>query len=36
VVDEEHVAGLPGEELHVSVIIYEVVNGRIRNAWFMN
>jgi hypothetical protein len=36
VIDEEHVTGLPGEKLHVSVIIYEVVNGRIQNAWFMN
>jgi hypothetical protein len=36
VIDEEHVSGLPGEDRHVSVIIYEVVNGRIQNAWFMN
>lgn len=28
--------GLPGEDTHVSVIIFEVVEGRIRNAWFMN
>ena len=36
VIDEERVTGLPGEDVHVSVIIYEVVNGRIQNAWFMN
>jgi hypothetical protein len=36
VIDEEHVSGLPGEDRHVSVIIYEVVDGRIKNAWFMN
>jgi hypothetical protein len=36
VIDEEAVTGLPGEALHVSVVIYEVVGGRIQNAWFMN
>ena len=36
VIDEEYVTGLPGEGSHVSVIIYEVRDGRIRNAWFMN
>ncbi len=36
VIDEERVTGLPGEDEHVSVIIYEVVDGKIRNAWFMN
>jgi hypothetical protein len=36
VIDEEYIVGLPGDDPHVSVIIYEVVNGRIKNAWFMN
>ncbi|HST62445.1 MAG TPA: nuclear transport factor 2 family protein [Longimicrobium sp.] len=36
VIDEEIVRGLPADDPHVSVIIYEVVNGRIQNAWFMN
>jgi hypothetical protein len=36
VIDEEHIVGLPADDPHVSVIIYEVVDGRIRNAWFMN
>jgi hypothetical protein len=36
VIDEENVRGLPGDDPHVSVIIYEVVDGRIQNAWFMN
>ena len=36
VIDHEHVTGLPGEGSHVSVVIYEVRGGLIRNAWFMN
>jgi len=36
VIDHEHVTGLPGEGSHVSVVIYEVAAGRIKNAWFMN
>ncbi|HET7231065.1 MAG TPA: nuclear transport factor 2 family protein [Longimicrobium sp.] len=36
VIDHELVTGLPGEGSHVSVVIYEVAGGRIRNAWFMN
>jgi hypothetical protein len=36
VIDEEYIVGLPADDPHVSVIIYEVVGGRIRNAWFMN
>ena len=36
VIDEELVRGLPGDDPHVSVIIYEIVDGRIQNAWFMN
>jgi hypothetical protein len=36
VIDHEHVTGLPGEGSHVSVVIYEVKDGRITNAWFMN
>lgn len=36
VVPHEFYRGLPGEGEHVSVVIYEVVDGRIRNAWFMN
>lgn len=36
VIDEEYIVGLPGDDPHVSVIIYEVVDGRIQNAWFMN
>lgn len=36
VIDEEYIVGLPADDPHVSVIIYEVVDGRIRNAWFMN
>jgi putative hydrolase of HD superfamily len=36
VIDHELVTGLPGEGSHVSVVIYEVVGGRIKNAWFMN
>lgn len=35
VVDEEYIVGLPADDPHVSVIIYEVVGGRIRNAWFV-
>lgn len=36
VIDHDFYRGLPGEGEHVSVVIYEVVDGRIRNAWFMN
>lgn len=36
VIDHERVTGLPGEGEHVSVVIYEVVDSRIKNAWFMN
>jgi hypothetical protein len=36
VIDEEYIIGLPADDPHVSVIIYEVVGGRIKNAWFMN
>jgi hypothetical protein len=36
VIDEEYIVGLPADDPHVSVIIYEVVDGGIRNAWFMN
>lgn len=36
VIDEELIRGLPGDDPHVSVIIYEVVDGRILNVWFMN
>lgn len=36
VIDEEYIVGLPADDPHVSVIIYEVVGGQIRNAWFMN
>lgn len=36
VIDHDFYRGLPGEDTHVSVVIYEVVNGRIQNAWFMN
>jgi putative hydrolases of HD superfamily len=36
VIDHGFYRGLPGEGEHVSVVIYEVVDGRIRNAWFMN
>ncbi|HEX6369526.1 MAG TPA: nuclear transport factor 2 family protein [Longimicrobium sp.] len=36
VIDEEYIVGLPADDPHVSVIIYEVVDGRIKNAWFMN
>lgn len=36
VIDEEYIVGLPADDPHVSVIIYEVVDGLIRNAWFMN
>lgn len=34
VIDGEYIVGLPADDPHVSVIIYEVVAGRIRNAWF--
>jgi hypothetical protein len=36
VIDEEIIRGLPADDPHVSVIIYEIVDGRIVNAWFMN
>lgn len=36
VIDHGFYRGLPGEDTHVSVVIYEVVDGRIQNAWFMN
>lgn len=36
VIDEEYIVGLPADDPHVSVIIYEVRDGRIHNAWFMN
>jgi hypothetical protein len=36
VIDEEYIVGLPADDPHVSVIIYEVVDGKIKNAWFMN
>lgn len=35
VIDEEYIVGLPADDPHVSVIIYEVVGGLIRNAWFV-
>jgi hypothetical protein len=35
IVDEEYIVGLPADDPHVSVIIYEVVDGRIRNVWFV-
>jgi hypothetical protein len=35
VIDEEYIVGLPADDPHVSVIIYEVRHGLIRNAWFM-
>jgi putative hydrolase of HD superfamily len=35
VIDEEYIVGLPADDPHVSVIIYEVVDGLIRNAWFV-
>jgi hypothetical protein len=36
VTQQEFYRGLPGEDTHVSVVIYEVSGGRIQNAWFMN
>lgn len=36
VIDEEYIVGLPADDPHVSVIIYEVRDGLIRNAWFMD
>jgi hypothetical protein len=36
VIDHDFYRGLPGEDTHVSVVIYEVVDGLIRNVWFMN
>lgn len=36
VIDEEYITGLPADDPHISVITYEVVDGRILNAWFMN
>lgn len=35
IVDEEYIVGLPADDPHVSVIIYEVVDGRIKNVWFV-
>jgi hypothetical protein len=35
VIDEEYIVGLPADDPHVSVIIYEVRDGLIRNAWFI-
>jgi hypothetical protein len=35
VIDEEYIVGLPADDPHVSVIIYEVRDGLIKNAWFM-
>lgn len=35
VIDEEYIVGLPADDPHVSVIIYEVVDGLIRNVWFV-
>jgi hypothetical protein len=35
VIDEEYIVGLPADDPHVSVIIYEVRDGLIRNVWFM-
>jgi len=35
VIDEEYIVGLPADDPHVSVIIYEVRDGRIHNVWFM-
>ena len=32
----EFYRGLPGEDTHVSVVIYEVRDGLIHNVWFMN
>jgi hypothetical protein len=36
VTQHEFYRGLPGEDTHVSVVIYEVRGGRIHNIWFMN
>jgi uncharacterized protein (TIGR02246 family) len=36
VIDEDVYQGLPGDEGHVSVVIYEVRDGFIQNVWFMN
>lgn len=35
IIDEEYIVGLPADDPHVSVIIYEVRGGLIRNAWFI-
>jgi hypothetical protein len=35
VIDEEYIVGLPADDPHVSVIIYEVRGGLIRNVWFI-
>lgn len=35
VIDEEYIVGLPADDPHVSVIIYEVRGGMIRNVWFI-
>jgi hypothetical protein len=36
VTQQESYHGFPGEDTHVSVVIYEVRGGRIQNMWFMN
>ena len=36
VIDDEFVTGLPADDPHVTVVIYEVVDGRILNVWSMN
>lgn len=36
VIDDEFVRGLPGDDPHVTVVIYEVVDGCILNVWSMN
>lgn len=36
VIDHDFYRGLPGEDTHVSVVIYEVRDGLIQNVWFMN
>lgn len=36
VIDHEFYRGLPGEDTHVGVAIYEVVDGLIANIWFIN
>lgn len=36
VIDHGFYRGLPGEDRHVSAVIYEVRDGLIQNVWFMN